>query len=98
MEKMTVVLASFAVLAASFAGELNEVRSGSQLVGLSLFDGKVLVNGNISGSAKYTRQVDFPESDRAARADRLRLWIPQGNKGEDVQPDGRHNRRRGRRA
>lgn len=53
MGKMTVALASFVVLAASFAGELNEVRSGGQLVGLSLFDGKVLVNGNISGSAKY---------------------------------------------
>ncbi len=35
------------------SGGVGEVRDGGKLVGLSLFDGKVLVNGNISGSAKY---------------------------------------------
>ena len=31
----------------------QEVKHDGKLVGVSLFDGKVLVNGNISGSAKY---------------------------------------------
>ncbi len=80
MGKMTVALASFAVLAASFAGELNEVRSGGQLVGLSLFDGKVLVNGNISGSAKYVLE-NCPVEDgikyetRAGANSALVKWI-----------------------
>ena len=34
-------------------GGVGEVKDGGKLVGLSLFDGKVLANGNISGSAKY---------------------------------------------
>ena len=32
---------------------MKEVKHDGNLVGLSLFDGKVLANGNISGSAKY---------------------------------------------
>ncbi len=35
------------------AVEAEEVQHDGRLVGLTLFDGKVLVNGNISGSAKY---------------------------------------------
>ena len=53
MTKLECALASFAVFTAAVAGEAQEVLHDGRLVGLSLFDGKVLVNGNISGSAKY---------------------------------------------
>ena len=49
--KIVCVFASLACLAA--IGAVQEVKHDGKLVGLSLFDGKVLANGNISGSAKY---------------------------------------------
>ena len=49
--KIVSVLGSLACLAA--IGAVQEVKHDGKLVGLSLFDGKVLANGNISGSATY---------------------------------------------
>ena len=45
------VFASLACMAA--IGAVQEVSHGDKLVGISLFEGKVLVNGNISGSERY---------------------------------------------
>ena len=40
------------------SGGMEEVVHDGKLVGLSLFDGKVLVNGNVSGSAKSRTLTD----------------------------------------
>ena len=76
--KIVSIFASLACLAA--IGAVQEVKHDGKLVGLSLFDGKVLVNGNISGSAKYVLE-NCPVEDgikyetRAGANSALVKWI-----------------------